>query len=73
LVVKSDSYPFNILLEYSKTVDESTDVVEELEYVLAQLTEEDREALVKAIEELIVASANPSDQPSTPTTGLEGT
>ena len=73
LVVKSDSYPFNILLDYSKEVDESTDVVEELEYILAQLPEEERKELVKAIEELIVASANPSDKPSTPTTGSEGT
>jgi hypothetical protein len=48
------------LLEYSKTVDESTEVVEDLEYLLSNLPEEDREALVTAIEELLEASASTS-------------
>lgn len=57
LIVDSKSYPFNILLEYGKTVDESTAVVEDLEYLLANLPEKDREALVTAIEDLLDASA----------------
>ena len=57
LIVDSTSYPFNILLEYGKTVDESTAVVEDLEYLLANLSEKDREALVTAIEDLLDASA----------------
>ena len=57
LIVDSTLYPFNILLEYGKTVDESTAVVEDLEYLLANLTEKDREALVTAIEDLLDASA----------------
>lgn len=57
LIVDSKSSPFNILLEYGKTVDESTAVVEDLEYLLANLPEKDREALVTAIEDLLDASA----------------
>ena len=56
LIVDSNAYPFNILLEYGKTVDENTAVVEELEIILSQLPEEDRKALVTAIEELMVAA-----------------
>lgn len=81
LVVDSNAYPFNILLEYSKTVDESTNVVEELEYVLANLPEKERADLVKAIEDLIVASSTttePTPDPAptpdpTPDSGSEGT
>ena len=53
LVVDSNAYPFNILLEYGKTVDENTAVVDELEVILAELPEKDRTALVEAITELI--------------------
>lgn len=56
LVVDSNAYPFNILLEYGKTVDESTQVIEELEYLLASLPEEDRTALVTEIEKLLLES-----------------
>lgn len=56
LVVDSSAYPFNILLEYGKTVDESTQVIEELEYLLASLPEEDRTALVTEIEKLLLAA-----------------
>ena len=77
LVVDSNAYPFNILLEYSKTVDESTNVVEELEYVLANLPEKEREDLVKAIEDILEAS-NATQEPAptpepTPTPDSEGT
>ena len=76
LIVDSNAYPFNILLEYSKTVDESTEVVEDLEYLLANLPENDRKALVSAIEELLEASANSdsvAQTPDTPNSGAEGT
>ena len=58
LVVDSNAYPFNILLEYGKTVDESTQVIEELEYLLAELPEDDRAALVEAIEDLLTKSGS---------------
>ena len=56
LVVDSNAYPFNILLEYGKNIDESTQVIEELEYLLASLSEEDRTALVTEIEKLLLES-----------------
>ena len=74
LVVDSTAYPFDVLLKYSESIDENTDVIEELEYVLAKLPEEDREKLVKAIEDLIIASSNTSSTPNTtPNSGAEGT
>ena len=72
LIVDSNAYPFNILLEYSKTVDEDTNVVEDLEYLLANLPEDKRKALVTAIEELLVASET-SGEASTPESDAEGT
>ena len=57
LIVDSNAYPFNILLQYGQTVDESTQVIEELEYLLASLSEEDRTALVTEIENLLLASS----------------
>jgi hypothetical protein len=74
LVVDSNAPPFDILLRYSKEVDENTNVVEELEYILAKLPEEKRKELVKAIEDLIIASSNTSTTPNTtPNTEAEGT
>ena len=72
MIVDSNAYPFNILLEYSKTVDEDTNVVEDLEYLLANLPEDERKALVTAIEELLVASET-SGEASTPESDAEGT
>ena len=54
LVVDSNAYPFNVLLEYSKTVDESTAVIEELEYILEKLPEKDRKAFVEAVDKLLL-------------------
>ena len=75
LIVDSNAYPFNILLEYSKTVDESTEVVEDLEYLLSNLPENDRKALVSAIEDLLEKSATDSNTgsqtPDTPESGDE--
>ena len=70
LVVDSNAYPFNILLEYGKTVDENTAVVEELEVVLAALPEEDRKVLTEAILDLIQKSKNNTS--TTTPTGAEG-
>lgn len=76
LIVDSNAYPFNILLEYGKTVDENTCVVEELEVLLSYLPEKDREALVAAVEELIVAAKegldSESQAPETPVPDAEG-
>lgn len=55
LVVKIDEYPFNILKEYSDqmTEYEQETVINDLTYILTQLGEEDRNALIKAIGELM--------------------
>ena len=75
LIVDSNAYPFNILLEYNKTIGNDTDVVEDLEYILSKLPDDDRAALVTAIEDLIEAAANNSssntDTPETPDAGVE--
>lgn len=61
LVVDSDSYPFNILLEYGSSVENGSDdkVVEDLTYILASLRAEgkDKEVddLVAAINALIIS------------------
>ena len=54
LVVDSNAYPFNILLDYGQNIDEDTSVITELEYILSCLEEEDRTALVDAISKLLV-------------------
>ena len=55
LVVKIDEYPFNILKEYSDqmTEYEQETVINDLTYILTQLGEKDRNALIKAIGELM--------------------
>ena len=53
LVVDSSAYPFNILLEYGEKLDENTSVTSELEYILTQLSEDDRNALIDAIYTLL--------------------
>ena len=55
LIVKADEYPFNILTEYSKhmTVEGNATVINDLSYILGQLSEKDRKALVSAVSELI--------------------
>ena len=61
LVVDSESYPFNILLEYGSSVDNNSDdkVVEDLTYILASLRAEgkDKEAddIVNAVNALLLA------------------
>jgi membrane protease subunit HflC len=55
LVVNSESYPFNLLLNYGDMLtDESNEtVINDLNYILTKLPEEDRTALINAIYELI--------------------
>ena len=71
LIVDSNAYPFNILLEYGKTVDENTAVIEELEIILAELPEKEREDLVNALTDLIHASKKDTETP-TPDSNTEG-
>lgn len=55
LVVKADEYPFNILTKYSQsmTIEGDASVINDLSYILGQLPEDDRRALVNAISQLI--------------------
>ncbi len=55
LVVNADSYPFNLLLNYGDMLtDESNEtVINDLNYILTKLPEDDRTALINAIYELI--------------------
>ena len=59
LVVKANEYPFNILTEYSEkiTVEGNDMVVNDLTYILSKLPENDRQALLNAISELIARNA----------------
>ena len=65
------------MLEYGKTVDENTAVIEELEVLLSSLPDKDRDALVIAIGELMEAAQNgnnvESETPNTSGSGAEGT
>ena len=60
LVVKANEYPFNILTEYSKNmeIEGNETVVHDLTYILTQLPEQDREALITAVGALIEDAAN---------------
>ncbi len=55
LVVKANEYPFSVLTEYSKFMsNEGNDIViQDLSYILTQLPDNDRTALVDAVSELI--------------------
>lgn len=61
-VVTADTYPFNVLLNYSDTLTETSDGViqADLSYMLAQLPENDREVVVTALYELIAESGGAS-------------
>ena len=60
LVVDSNAYPFSILLDYGKEIDENTSVIDELEYVFANISEEDSKALTEAIYKLLSSEGNQS-------------
>lgn len=55
LVVKADEYPFNVLTKYSKymTNEGNNIVIQDLNYILTQLPDADRTALVDAVSDLI--------------------
>lgn len=55
LVVKANEYPFNILTKYSQsmTAEGNATVVNDLSYILTQLPEADRNALIDAVSRLI--------------------
>lgn len=59
LVVKADEYPFSVLTEYGSFLTEEGDetVVGDLSYILTQLPEADREALIDAIYALLEQAA----------------
>ena len=60
LVVDSNTYPFNVLLDYSNSLLEEDTVITDLEYILAQLNETDRKALIDAIYGLLTAEGEGS-------------
>lgn len=54
-VVTADSYPFNVLLNYSDALTETSDgiIQGDLSYMLSKMSEPDREAVVTALYQLI--------------------
>ena len=65
LVVKADEYPFRVLTEYGDMLTEESDetVIRDLNYILTQLPEADRTALIDAIYALM-AEAEKSGEAS---------
>lgn len=56
LIVKADTYPFNLLLKYSKMASTTTSdevVIQDLNYIMTQLTESEREDFVSCIYTLL--------------------
>ena len=55
LVVTADSYPFNILLNYSEMLTDESDetVCKDLNYILQRLPEQERNDLINAVYQLI--------------------
>ena len=56
LVVTADSYPFNLLLSYSKMSTTGTSnevIISDLNYIMTQLNDKDRDALTSAIHTLL--------------------
>lgn len=55
LVVKADQYPFNVLTKYSQNMTAEGDktVINDLSYIMTQMTEAERIALTNAVTELI--------------------
>ena len=59
LVVKADEYPFNILTDYGDYLTDvgDTTILHDLSYLLTQLPENDRQALIDAINQLMVTAS----------------
>lgn len=62
LVYKTDEYPFNVLSKYADYIDgiEGETIITDLQYVLSELSDEDREALIDALYKTIKESAEAS-------------
>lgn len=60
LVVKTDEYPFSVLKDYSQlmTQEGNSVVISDLNYILTQLPDNDREALISSMSTLIKESAD---------------
>ena len=59
LIVKMNEYPFNVLEKYSNsmTSENEESVIYDLSYILTQLPEDDKAALVEALGELVTEAA----------------
>ena len=59
LIVKMNEYPFNVLEKYSDSMTSGGEesVIYDLSYILSQLPEKDKKALVSAVGELITEAA----------------
>ena len=60
LIIKADEYPFNVLTKYARTmnIEGNTVAIQDLNYIMTQLPENDREALTDAMIGLLRAQAN---------------
>lgn len=60
LVVKTDEYPFSILQKYSEVMssDGNDVILKDLDYILEQLSPQDRDALVSGISQLMQNAAH---------------
>lgn len=63
LVVKADEYPFKVLTDYGSYLTDEGDatVVNDLSYILTQLNDTDRQALIDAVSALIAAAGEGGD------------
>lgn len=65
MVVKADEYPFNILTQYAQQIDAEgdTSVISDLTYILSQLPQAERQALVNALSQMIAQYAQYTNAP----------
>lgn len=58
LIVKADEYPFNVLTGYGEYLTDESDetIIRDLNYILNQLSETDRAALISAVSDLITSA-----------------
>ena len=54
LIVTADTYPFNVLLNYGNSLTDENDevIIEDLEYIMTQLSDSEREDLMNAVYEI---------------------
>lgn len=64
LIVSTDSYPFNALEDYADMLETEGDetIVKDLSYILTQLNETDRQALIDAVGKLLVEAGKGNAQ-----------